>query len=93
MRSRIWGAVSLTLLSCSILWAFASSEAQAQQTTAQDRALALFELSGEKYRAGDFEGAVELLTEAYDLFPEPVILYNLARAYEGMGESVRARDA
>lgn len=53
----------------------------------------LFELGGEKYRAGDFAGAVELLTEAYDLHPEPVILYNLARAYEGMGEDVQARDA
>lgn len=52
----------------------------------------LFELGGEKYREGDFSGAVELLTEAYDLHPEPVILYNLARAYEGMGEDVQARD-
>lgn len=58
----------------------------------QQRALALFELGGEKYREGDFSGAVELLTEAYELHPEPVILYNLARAYEGMGETVQARD-
>lgn len=54
--------------------------------------MVLFELGGEKYRAGDFAGAVDLLDEAYGLHPEPVILYNLARAYEGMGEDTQARD-
>ena len=32
------------------------------------------------------------LEQAYELFPEPVLLYNLARAYEGKGELATAAD-
>lgn len=52
----------------------------------QGKALALFEKSDKAYKAGKFEDAVKLLNDAYKLHPEPILLYNLGRAQEGMGD-------
>jgi tetratricopeptide (TPR) repeat protein len=49
-------------------------------------ALALFEKSDKAYKAGKFEDAVKLLQQAYGLYPEPIRVYNLGRAQEGMGD-------
>ena len=67
--------------------------AHAQTSDPRERALELFRESAEHYRAGRFEEAAALLTEAYELRPEPVLLYNLARALEGAGELEGAADA
>jgi tetratricopeptide (TPR) repeat protein len=60
----------------------------AAQPTPDDRAraLALFRDSDAHYKRGEFEKAAELLREAYALHPEPILLYNLARALEGLGD-------
>lgn len=52
----------------------------------RDRALKLFEDSNKAYKSGKFEDAADLLRKAYDLFPEPILLYNLGRAQEGLGD-------
>jgi tetratricopeptide (TPR) repeat protein len=52
----------------------------------RDKALKLFEDSDKAYKAGKFEQAAELLREAYGLYPEPLLLYNLGRAQEGLGD-------
>lgn len=59
----------------------------------RDKALELFRQSEDEYRQGRFEEAARLLEEAHRLHGEPVLLYNLARAYEGMGERDKAVDA
>jgi tetratricopeptide (TPR) repeat protein len=59
----------------------------------RERALDLFVQSEDHYRQGDFAGAIELLLEARELHPEPVLLYNLARAYEGLGRFEEALGA
>lgn len=66
-----------------------ASPALAQQDPAE-RAGELFRESADHYKAGRFEKAIALLTEAYTLTSEPVLLYNLARAYEGHGELDKA---
>jgi tetratricopeptide (TPR) repeat protein len=63
-------------------------EAQAARATA----LALFQRSLESYRRGDFREAITLLEQAYATFPEPVLLYNLARAHESLGDARAAVD-
>jgi tetratricopeptide (TPR) repeat protein len=63
------------------------------QTAAVKRARELFKKSDESYRAGRFQEAIDLLAEAYALDPKPVLLYNQARAYEGLGDTRRAIDA
>lgn len=67
--------------------AFAAHTATAQPTPDdRARALALFRDSDAHYKRGEFEKAAELLREAYALHPEPILLYNLARALEGLGD-------
>ena len=53
---------------------------------AKARALELFQESDRHYKRGEFERAVELLREAHALYPEPILVYNLARALEGLGD-------
>jgi tetratricopeptide (TPR) repeat protein len=60
---------------------------------AREEALDLFEQAEDRYREGDLTGAIELLTRARSLHPEPVLLYNLARAYEGLGRFDEALEA
>ena len=52
----------------------------------RERALTLFEASQVSYRAGAIAKAARALEDAYRLFPEPILLYNLARSREGMGD-------
>jgi tetratricopeptide (TPR) repeat protein len=52
----------------------------------RDRALKLFEDSNKAYKSGKFEDAADLLRKAYELYPEPILLYNLGRAQEGLGD-------
>jgi tetratricopeptide (TPR) repeat protein len=56
----------------------------------RDKALKLFEDSDKAYKAGKFEQAADLLREAYRLYPEPLLLYNLGRAQEGLGDTTGA---
>lgn len=67
--------------------ALSASSAVAQSPTEnRTRALELFEQSADHYKRGEFERAAELLREAYGLYPEPLLLYNLARALESVGD-------
>jgi hypothetical protein len=45
------------------------------------------------YKRGEFEVSVALLKQAYALYPEPTLLYNLARSLEGVGDKQGAVDA
>lgn len=62
-----------------------TSPSAGPDTSTDPRAVELFEKAVAAYRAGDFARSVELLQQAYALRPAPVLLYNLARAYEGLG--------
>jgi len=59
----------------------------------RDKALKLFEDSNKAYKSGKFEEAADLLKKAYALFPEPLLLYNLGRAQEGLGDPQGALDS
>jgi len=61
----------------------------AHDTKTQD----LFDQSARAYREGRFQEAVDKLLELYRLKPEPVLMYNLARAYEALGKWNDAADA
>lgn len=58
--------------------------------TAKARAADLFKKSADAYMRGDFAQAITLLDEAYVLDPQPVLVYNLARAHEGLGHTDEA---
>lgn len=59
----------------------------------RERALDLFQASVEHYEEGRYGVAAELLREAYELHPEPLLLYNLGRALDGMGDAEGAVQA
>lgn len=72
---------------------FLASGAAADDASSKARALELFEQSAASYRAGRFQEAVDRLLEARRVRPEPVLLYNLGRAYEALGKPEDAADA
>lgn len=72
------------------LWASVGSYAAAQRdradaNAARRRARELNRQSHERYQLADYQGAVELLEQAYALYPQPILLYNMARAYGNLG--------
>jgi len=85
----------LAALAAIALVPFFSGDARAANTVTQrDRTKAqdLFKRSADAYRKGDFKEAIDLLTQAYALDPQPVMIYNLARAHEGLGNTDAAID-
>ncbi len=71
----------------------ASGDAKVDDKSADKAsALALARAGDEAYKAGDFERAAELVRRAYELYPEPLLLYNLALALDGMGKPSEALD-
>jgi tetratricopeptide (TPR) repeat protein len=81
-------AFSLLLLGTATL-----SYGTAHADEKDDRALELFEKSEAAYDHGRFGDAIALLQQAYALKKEPVLLYNMGRAYEGLGDLRAAAEA
>lgn len=71
----------------------AHAQAPVAEETPRDRGVRLFQEAASHYRAGRFRVAVELLRESYELHPEPVVLFNLARSLEGLGELEEALES
>jgi hypothetical protein len=46
----------------------------------------LFAEGASLYKAGKYRPAIDKFEEAYALFPEPNLIYNIARAYEALGD-------
>lgn len=61
--------------------AAASSKAQASD---------LFKKGADAYMRGDFQASIDFLDQAYALDPQPVMIYNKARAQEGLGKTDEA---
>jgi tetratricopeptide (TPR) repeat protein len=78
---RIASGFALALALAHVARAGADKRAQAVQ---------LADDSEKAYKAGHFEQAAALLSRAHDLYPEPILLYNLGRALEGMGDAKAA---
>jgi tetratricopeptide (TPR) repeat protein len=71
-------------VACLFVPAIGAAQQAPPEASARTLALDLFHQSAEQYRTGHFAEAAELLRQAYGLFPEPVLLLNLARALEGL---------
>jgi tetratricopeptide (TPR) repeat protein len=92
LRGRACAAGSVAALALLTAYAPASASPSAP-TPVEAHALDLFRRGTEAYHDGRFQEAVALLLEAYELKKESVLLFNLARAYEGMGDLPHALDA
>jgi tetratricopeptide (TPR) repeat protein len=79
-RTREALKVALVVAACALApWAaFAGPKEEA-------KAGQLFDKAEVEYQAGHFQAAIDLLLEAQRIAPDAVLDYNLARAYEGIG--------
>ncbi len=67
------------------MWPGAVS-AQSQEDRDLERAVLLFEESEDAYNEGRFDEAAAMLRRAHSIHPDPLLLFNLARALEGDGD-------
>jgi tetratricopeptide (TPR) repeat protein len=86
-------ATILVLTLCPAPASGAPSRSSAAERAANEQAIALYRQSTRAYDEGRFQDAADLLTRAYALHAEPILLFNLARAYEGSGNVDKAIDA
>ena len=80
-------------LMVAVLVVVATATASAAPRSTREQALELFEKSARAYREGRFQDTIDLLLEARRVKAEPVLLYNLGRAYEAIGRPTDAADA
>jgi tetratricopeptide (TPR) repeat protein len=88
LRARPWRWVALTLV---IALPFASLRvARAGEDSAAWKVERLAADAANAYRAADYSRAVELLERAYSIRQVAALLYNLAKAYEKLGNQEKA---
>lgn len=97
-----WGSAALVVLTTSGFSAPAAAQksggpasppAAPAPSSDELRAHEIYQQGAAAYREGRFKEAEALLLQAYAIAPKPVLLYNLARVYEGTGEFGKAADA
>lgn len=79
--------VALALSSALVSPASVSAQAHGED------ARALFARGQTAYRQGDYDAAITAWTSAYTQDPRPLLQYNLAQAYERLGQLVEAKTA
>jgi tetratricopeptide (TPR) repeat protein len=93
-------ALALTLLACATVAVPRPVLAQGKKappaTAPKDPKLAdakkLFDEGALAYGRGDYEQAIKLWDQSYALSQQPLILYNLANAWEKLGDFKKTRD-
>src|SRR5512135_1995436 len=81
---RVSHVLALVLATSAVVHAAPDKRTQALQLAAD---------SERAYKDGKFEKAAELLRKAHGIYAEPILLYNLGRALEGMGDQKGAVEA
>ncbi len=72
--------------------AVAPTDAFGADPSTSERALRLSEEAAEFYKAHDYRHAVEKYATAFELDPDPNLLYNQGKCYEALGDFPAARD-
>jgi tetratricopeptide (TPR) repeat protein len=87
MRSSLTVRAAALLVAASVTFVARANAALPERgSAAHAEALALYHRGAREYELGHFDDAITLLTRAYELSGEPVLQYDLARAYEGKGD-------
>lgn len=84
---RVWLAVAATLAALILV----PARAHAESAEAQVERLA--NEATQAYKGADYNRAVELLQRAYEIRQVPALLYNLAKAYDKLGDVDHAYEA
>ncbi|HEU4538318.1 MAG TPA: tetratricopeptide repeat protein, partial [Polyangiaceae bacterium] len=62
------------------------------EPTSSERALRLSDEGAELYKAHDYRKAIEKYASAYELDPDPNLLYNQGKCYEALGDYPGAKE-
>lgn len=92
-RSRLRAVLALRGAAAFVVVIASSGRAGAADPTPEQRASELAEQGRALFESGHAEQALQLVEEAYRLAPQPILLYNMARGYEQLGDLAHARDA
>jgi outer membrane receptor protein involved in Fe transport len=79
---RPWGALAIALGTAATLAFAAAAAKDARADDVADEAELQFQLGADRYKAGDYLGALEHFLASNRLSPNPNVLFNLARCYE-----------
>lgn len=71
-------------------WLLLGPAAWAQDDTSQERARELYQNGRTLYEEGEYESAIMAFKQGYDLSKLPAFLYNIANAYERLGDFEQA---
>lgn len=86
----VWrGTLAVALAACFVL---AAAPAVAQDDSRKEAAASMYKVAQEEFGAGNFAEALDKLIEVYELDPNPVILYNIGRCYEELGQLADAAE-
>jgi tetratricopeptide (TPR) repeat protein len=80
--------IILTLCCTRVSWADESPDARAAEN--RDLAKRHYELGDKSFRLGDFQTAARHFREAYQLYPTPLLLWNLAQTYRQLSDHKQA---
>src|SRR5262249_59028642 len=69
-----------------------TTQAKTAPQTTQAKADVLFEQGQAHYQAGEFQAAIPLFKEAYELVHDPVYLFNIAQSYRKVADCLNAFD-
>lgn len=78
-------AALLTFGLC-VVFSWSAKGAHAQSDDAKQQAFDLFEQSKQAYQQGNYLKSSQLLRQAYALEPDPILLYNLGRSLDSLGD-------
>ena len=77
-------------LACALLVAATSATALAQPTGDKKKALDLYDKGNTQYNLGRWKQAIELFTQAYEVYNAPEFLFNIAQAHRQDGNCSEA---
>jgi tetratricopeptide (TPR) repeat protein len=86
---------AMAVLAVSMMWgAIPTAWAQAPNAVSDDsKARLLFDNGAMLYEEGRYEDAIAAWQRAYELSPRPLLVFNIANAFERQGDWYRAHDA
>lgn len=90
---RAFVPLSALLAVLCLLGAPAQAQRRGRRDAGREEALELFRQSETEYQAGRFADAAALLQRAWQRHEEPILMWNLGRAWEGAGEPQKAIEA
>jgi len=91
--TRIIALVSLLALDSAVLAQTAAPEAQGGGAPADAKARELYLRGDALYAQGEYAQAIDAFKQAHELSGRPLLLFNLANAYERNGDYAQAADA